>query len=141
MPQNSLNDPLDGAEKKAIILKRISDALDRDCTLVNDIAHPGFSLTFTITLKYLRTVGADSTVVWGESKVGPQPTIADLVTQGVASEAITGTYETDSPNRAREDHDLGIPVMVQTPAGSERRKVKLPRPVKKEPTPQTEAGE
>ncbi len=126
MAQQTLNDPLDGAEKKSIILKRISDALDRDCTLGDDIAHAGFKVDFTISIKYLRTVAGAETVVWGSAVVGDIP-IGDNVVTATA----TGTYETDSPNAAREDHDLGIPVMVATPSGTERRKIKIARPLAK----------
>lgn len=111
----SLNDPIDGAELKLIILERISRALDRDSTLGNDIAYAGFSLSFEIRLKYLRSKTAD-TLVWGNAVEGVE-------TLDQPTETATDTYTTDSPNTAREDHSLPVPVMVQTPNGPQRRKI------------------
>lgn len=115
MATTSLNDPIDGSELKQIILERISRALDRDSTLADDIAYAGFSLSFEIRLKYLRSKTAD-TLVWGEEKEGVE-------TLDQPTETATDTYSTDSPNTAREEHDLPVPVMVQTPNGPQRRKV------------------
>lgn len=115
MATTSLNDPIDGAELKAIILERISRALDRDSTLADDIAYAGFSLSFEIRLKYLRSKTAD-TLVWGEEKEGVE-------TLDQPTETAIDSYSTDSPNTAREEHGLSIPVMVTTPNGPQRRKV------------------
>lgn len=115
MATTSLNDPIDGSELKQIILERISRALDRDSTLADDIAYAGFSLSFEIKLKYLRSKTAD-TLVWGNAVEGVE-------TLDQPTETATDTYTTDSPNTAREDHSLPVPVMVQTPNGPQRRKI------------------
>lgn len=119
----SLNDPIDGAELKEIILKRISDALDRDCTLADTIAYAGFELGYEIKLKFIRS-NSPGTLVWGESKEG-------MLIGDSESFTLTDSYKTDSPNTAREEHDLGIPVMIDTPSGRERRKVGRPPKVSK----------
>lgn len=124
----TLNDPIDGAELKEIILKRIGDQLDKDCTLGNDIAYAGFHLNFEIKLKYLRSK-VEETLVWGNMKEGGDHSDTDTP-HDVGDIILADTYLTDSPNTAREDHDLPIPVIVQTPNGMERRKVKLGRPPK-----------
>lgn len=120
MPTETLRDPLDGAELKAIILSRISDALDKDCTLTNDIAYAGFHLNFVINLTYKRSK-VPSTLVWGNLSVGDTSTGDD--SQELIQELSTDTYESDSPNTAREEHGLPVPVLVKTPTGMERRKV------------------
>lgn len=120
--EKSLNDPLDGEEIKTIILQRISDAMDRDCTLVNDVAYPGFDLKFVITIGFVRSNG-QKTEVWGEHAIGT------VIPDG-PTEIVTGEYQTDSPNTAREDHDMPIPVMIQTPNGPQRVKRKVGRPKK-----------
>lgn len=118
----SLNDPIDGEELKQIILKRIEDALDRDCTLADTIAYAGFELSYEIKLKFIRS-NSPGTLVWGAAKEGMSVGDSDTVT-------LVDEYKTDSPNTAREEHDLGIPVMIDTPAGRERRKVGRPPKVK-----------
>lgn len=133
-----LNDPLSGSEIKEIILQQISAALDKDCTLVDDLAYPGFGLKFSLDLTYLRSP-VPKTMIWGEASGGHDPDapfdpFASGVRLGegqVAQESVFGDYQTDSPNTARQDHDLGIPVMIQTPAGPKRRKVKFQQGVTK----------
>lgn len=110
-----LLEPLSGLEIKEIVLQRISAALDKDCTLVDDLAYPGFGLKFSVDLTYLRSP-VPSTMVWGEVSEGEV---------GADAEKVSGDYQTDSPNTARQDHDLGIPVLIQTPAGPKRRRVKF----------------
>lgn len=117
----SLNDPIDGAELKAIILQRISAKLDQDCTLGDDIAYAGFALNFTVNLKFKRSKTAD-TLVWGDISEGEA---ADTPTAPIAD-----SYESDIPNQARDDHDLPIPIMVKTATGMERKKVGRPPKVK-----------
>lgn len=132
MATTSLNDPIDGAELKAIILERISRALDRDSTLADDIAYAGFSLSFEIRLKYLRSKTAD-TLVWGTNmQMAPVETKEEILALANApTETAADSYSTDSPNTAREEHSLPVPVMVQTPNGPQRRKVHVnPRPSK-----------
>lgn len=118
MATTSLNDPIDGAELKAIILERISRALDRDSTLANDVAYAGFELKFNIDLKFLRSKTAP-TLIWGSEVQKVEPAV---VTQD-EDIVVTDAYSTDSPNTTREEHDLPVPVMVSTPNGPQRRKV------------------
>lgn len=130
MPTTSLNDPIDGSELKLIILKRISDALDKDCTLVNDIAYAGFAMKYSIDLKFLRSKTAPS-LIWGSTTENLRPEVEQMdVAELIAApiETISDSYETDSPNTAREEHSLPIPVMVKTPSGSERRKIHINPP-------------
>lgn len=123
MPREvSLNDPLSGAEIKAICVQKFSDALDRDTTLVGDITYPGFSLSFSAHLKYLRSTTA-GTMVWADTTTGEAP-----AGDSVATDVVQGEYATDSPNTAREENDLPLPVMVQTPSGPKRQKVKFAKP-------------
>lgn len=115
----TLNDPVDGAELKKIILERISRALDKDSTLTNDVAYAGFWIKYNITVQYYRSKTLP-TLIWGdvEEKVDGE------VEQDPAVELVD-SYVTDIPNQAREDHSLPVPVMVQTPSGAQRRKVHI----------------
>ena len=116
--ETSLNDPLAGAEIKNIILSKVSDALDRDLTLGDDIAYAGFIVKFEAKIGFVRST-TFPTMVWGVEAKGETPT---------AVETITVEYQTDSPNRAREENNLPIPVMVQTPSGPRREKVRFQKP-------------
>lgn len=130
MPTQSLNDPIDGAELKQIILHRIAAALDKDCTLVDDIAYAGFCMTFNVKIAYKRSKTADTTI-WGGMNGGPEPIQPGQninLEKGDEMADLTDTYESDSPNTAREEHDLPIPIMVKTPSGSERRKIHINPP-------------
>jgi hypothetical protein len=111
----SLNDPLSGAEIKQIIMMKVADALDRDCTLQDDICYPGFSLKFDAKIGYVRSV-TPGTVIWGVENQGEPPANEEVVAE---------LYETNSPNTAREENNLPIPVMIQTPAGPRREKVRF----------------
>lgn len=126
MPTVSLNDPIDGAELKQIILHRIAAALDKDCTLVNDVAYAGFTLGFEIKLKYLRSKTTE-TLVWGSVKEGGDHNDTDTP-HDVGNDVVVDNYSSDSPNTAREEHDLPIPIMVKTPSGQERRKIHINPP-------------
>ena len=119
--EQTLNDPLSGAEIKQIALAKFAEALDRDCTLVDDICYPGFRLKFDATISFTRA-NAVYTSVWGNALVGDPPE------EGTQGDLISGGYETDSPNTAREENDLPIPVMIQTPSGPKREKVKFSVP-------------
>jgi hypothetical protein len=119
MPTVSENDPIDGGELKKIILDRISTALDKDCTLTDDIAYAGFRLDFVINLGYKRSK-TPGTMVWGNAAEGYEG-VPDMI------EIVKDNYETDSPNTAREDHNLPVPVMIQTAAGMEKRRIHVNR--------------
>lgn len=119
MPREmTLNDPLSGAEIKMICVQKFAEALDKDCTLADDITYPGFNLKFSATIMYVRSA-TPGTLVWGDKTIGEKP-------QGeVDTTTIGDQYETNEPNRAREDNDLPIPVIVQTPSGPKREKVRF----------------
>lgn len=118
------NEAITGSELKEIIMQRISKAMDRDCTLTDDIAYAGFALDFQINMKFLRSK-TDKTLVWGNEVELAQgmgkEALVDLA--AAPSVQVTDKYESDSPNMAREEHDLPIPVYVNTANGPERRKI------------------
>ena len=124
MAEMSLNDPLSGEEIKKILLQRIKDQLDRDCTLQNDLSYPSFSMIFEINIKYARAA-VPSTLVWGKVD-GELEKPSDQALEEVA-ENVKASYESGPPNVARQEHDLPIPVMVSTPSGPQRRKVHFER--------------
>ena len=114
--EQSLNDPLSGAEIKQICVQKFADALDRDCTLVDDVAYPGFHIKLEATIRFTRS-RTQNTAVWADHKQGSVEDADENLAQV--------EYETDSPNRAREENDLPLPVMIQTPTGPKRQKVKF----------------
>lgn len=111
-----MNDPLCGAERKMIIMARIADALDKDCTLVDDITYADFGFSFEIKIHSPRSPSAD-TLMWADGLKGAEVT-----------GTVKGEYLNDQPNVARNEHDLPLPVMVQTPSGPQRRKVRFQKP-------------
>ena len=118
MPELTLNDPLSGDEIKRIVLARIEAALAKDCTLIDDLAYPGFSLNFEIKLGYVRGP-VPGTLVWGGMAKGA------AVDPDAEVESVQGEYKTEIPNAARQEHDLAIPVMVNTPNGPQKRRVRF----------------
>jgi hypothetical protein len=121
MPKElTLNDPLCGAEIKQIAVQKFADALDRDCTLVDDLTYPGFTIDFEARIHYMRSI-TSGTLVWGKGQAGEVPKDGE-------PETIKGTYVAVAPNVAREENNLPIPVMVQTPSGPKRQKVRFQKP-------------
>lgn len=123
MAEKSLNDPLSGAEIKAIILDEIEKRLNGDCTLGNDLAYAGFTAKFEVKISYLRSLVKES-LVWGGALQNPP---ADVEVEEAGKTAIADVYVSPAPNVARQAHDLPIPVLVQTPTGAERRRVHIER--------------
>jgi hypothetical protein len=118
MPELTLNDPLSGDEIKRIVLSRIESALAKDCTLIDDLAYAGFSVTFEIKIGYVRGP-VPGTLVWGGMAQG-----AAVGSEGETA-SVQGEYKTEIPNAARQEHDLAIPVMVNTPSGPQKRRVRF----------------
>jgi hypothetical protein len=116
MPREiSLNDPLTGAEIKSIMVAKFEEALGRNCTLMDDLTYAGFDFTFEAKVGFLRSPTA-GTLAWGAEKAGEAVT---------GHETLTAAYQTDSPNATRLEHDMLQPVLVSTPEGMRRRKVKF----------------
>lgn len=116
--QEILNDPLAAEEIKFIAIKKIEEAMAKNQTLVDDITYPGFRISFEIKFEFVRSPVA-GTLVWGNVAEGEQKGDVDVL---VAS----GEYESDpSPNRTREANYLPLPVMVQTPSGPQKRRVRI----------------
>ena len=103
-----------------IIMQKVADALDRDLTLGDDLAYAGFSLKFEAKIAFVRSTTAP-TLVWGVIYTQEDMTSAE-------NGAAVAEYQTDSPNTAREENNLPIPVMVQTPSGPRREKVRFQKP-------------
>ncbi len=125
MPQSTLNDPLDGTEFIDIVLTRIRRALEADSVIGKDTEHPRFS--FEIKIKF-PAEHTKETLVWGKE---------GTISLAEPIEMITDSYASDSPNRSREDHNLPIPVMVQTPSGPEKRKIHVNPPTRVGRPPKT----
>lgn len=117
MAEKTLNDPLSGAEIKQIISTRIKEAMTRDCTLVDDLSYPGFRVEFDIKITYNRSP-TPGTQVWGTKQEGViEPKSPFCV--------VKDKYAEDSPNRARIEHDMPVPVEVQTPNGPQKRMARI----------------
>ena len=125
--ERTLNDPLSGAEIKEIIMQQIETSLNGDSTLLDDIAYAGFTVNFDIKISFLRSL-TKPTQVWGVGGSFDQPIKSEDIS---STAAIVAEHTSNpSPDLERQNHDLPIPVMVQTPAGMERQKVRLGRPPK-----------
>ena len=113
----TLNDPLNGEEIKIIILQHIEDALNRNCTLSNDLTYPGFSMKFEANISFVRS-SVPSTLVWGNKAQGE-------VGEGAETEKIEEVFACDAPDKTRVDHGLPVPCEFQTATGHERLRVKI----------------
>lgn len=110
--EKSLNDALTAAEIKEIVLARVSKALDANSLLHDDITYPAFGFSFEATLNF---PPGRKTLVW--DRQGDQ-------SMDHPHDSVSVQYQApDSPNKAREENDLPLPVMVQTPSGPEKRRV------------------
>lgn len=119
MPKEQvLNDPLAAEEIKAITIAKIEDAFTRNQALIDDVTYAGFRVKFDIKFEFVRAA-VPGTLVWGVESHGEQ-------TGEVAPLEASGEYASDpSPNKTREDNDLPLPVVVMTPSGPQRRRVRI----------------
>jgi hypothetical protein len=114
---------LSGREIKDIAIKRFSERLDRDCTLADNIARTGFSMKMHCDFKLGGMISAE-TFVWDDHTMGEvNPNEAEAT-------VVTEEYKSPSPNGAREEHDLALP--VETRDGKGQPKIDW-RKKKKEP--------
>jgi hypothetical protein len=124
LAERTLADPLSGAEIKAIILDEIEKRLNGDCTLGNDLAYAGFTAKFEIKVSFVRSLVKES-LVWG--------TAATAAPEGVETEVekertvAEDAYTSAAPDVERQEHNLPIPVLVQTPTGPVRQRVHIER--------------
>ncbi len=120
MAEKTLNDPLADFEIKDIICAEIRKRLDGDCTLMGGQAYAGFTAKFEVKIAYTRSL-TPPTLVWGTAKSDPPDnvTVELIQEKTVASD----TYASVAPNVERQEHNLPIPVLVQTPTGAVRRRV------------------
>lgn len=121
MSEKTLNDPLSGREIKEIILQEIERRLNGDSTLLDDLAYGGFTAKFDIKISFVRSL-TPATLVWGEvEQKGAEGA------EGAGATIVVDTYSSPAPNVARQEHNLPVPVMVQTPQGPQRRRVQIER--------------
>jgi len=121
MSERTLNEALGGDEKREIILQEIEKRLKGDCTLANDTAHGRFAFQFELKIQYTQPKG--ETLVWGVGGSSQEPITPAEIGE---STVIAGDYQSaSSPDVERQSHDLPIPVLVQTPNGPRREKVRI----------------
>lgn len=139
-----LNLPLSSDEIIEILLQRFEKKLRSDCFLHQANTYNGFSYTFELKLKFNDMMMGRETLVWDqhiepkrdvpevEEFLSAQSETGDTLTVEVAvgtETSATDTFDSgDSPNRARVDHDLPLP--VETMEG--RRKVIRHRKMKED---------
>ncbi len=127
MPERTLNEALSGSEIKEIILQEIGKRLDGDTTLENDLAYAGFTAQFTVNVAFTRSL-TKPTLVWGSATQQPEAPLPDGQIEFKKIGIVDTHSSAESPDVERQSHDLAIPVLMQTPAGLERTKVKIGRP-------------
>ena len=126
MSERTLNEALSGAEIKEIILQEIGKRLDGDTTLENDLAYAGFTAQFNIKIAYTRSL-TKPTEIWGSTEQKPAPSEIPDGIEHKEIEIHDSHSSAESPDVERQNHDLPIPVMLQTPSGMERKKVHIGR--------------
>jgi hypothetical protein len=118
MRESILNDPLAAEEIKAITIAKIEDALSRNQALIDDVTYAGFRVQFEIKFEFINSA-TPGTLVWGVEHKGEQ-------TGQVLTVVEADKYQSDpSPNKTREENDLPLPVMVNTPSGPQKRRVRI----------------
>ena len=122
--EKTLTDPLCGSEIKQIILDEISKRLDGDCTLGDDLAYAGFTAKFEIKVSYLRSLVKESLVWGGAAQSAPEGVETEVEKERTV---VADVYVSPAPNVARQEHQLPIPVLVQTPTGPVRKRVQIER--------------
>lgn len=115
--ETALNLPLSGREKKDIILQRFSDRLDRDCTLMDSMCHNAFSFKLSCEIQLFDMVSTQ-TLVWD------QATIGDTSNPPAETATVTEEYKSESPNVARMEHNLDLPIETTDGKGQKRVKFK-----------------
>lgn len=123
MAELTLRDPLSSMEIKEIILQEIEKSLNRDSTLLNDITYAGFRANFQIKISFERSL-TPPTMAWG--KIDQTSTESGL-TEPAGDAEVAGDYTAGAPNVERQEHNLPIPVLVQTPSGLVRKRVNIKR--------------
>jgi hypothetical protein len=101
-----LNLPLSGDEIVEIILQRIEARLRQDCFLHPAATYNGFSYDLSCTIKFRDMMLGKETLLWDKHQQG----------EGAVDDETSATEQFDSgdsPNRARMDHDMEIPVQTQ----------------------------
>jgi hypothetical protein len=119
MAEKTTNDPLSGAEIKEIILREIEKRMNGDSTLNDDLAYAGFTAKFEVKVAYLRSLTKE-TLVWSSVS---QDITAD--TEPAGETTVFDTYVAPAPNVARQQNNLPIPVLIQTPTGTQRKRVQI----------------
>lgn len=120
--EQTLREPLSGEEIKEIILQQIRRRMDGDSTLYDGLAYAGFTVKYEIRVSFLRSL-TKPTLIWDDKHDGE----GEVEKSG----EIKGEYTADAPDEVRHEHDLPIPVLVQTPSGPKRQKVKIEQAPKK----------
>lgn len=103
MPEKTLALPLSGEEVRAAILKKIGEALVRDCRLSPNMAYDSFKYRVSVSLE-LHDTGRVEKV---ESTVGDSTKETDVVLEG----------EPEPPNKVRVDTGQSVPVLTQNSEG------------------------
>lgn len=91
--------------------------MEGDCFLTNDRAYGGFILKFEGKITLLRPHA--ETLIWQDTKKG----------EGEFSGGVSVSVDFTSgpPDVERQEHNLPIPVIVQTPNGPKRQRVQIER--------------
>jgi hypothetical protein len=119
MAERTTNDPLSGAEIKEIILREIEKRMNGDSTLNDDLAYAGFTAKFEVKVGYVRSLTKE-TLVWGMAAELPSGAV-----EAAGETTIADTYVAPAPNVARQQNNLPIPVLIQTPTGTQRKRVQI----------------
>lgn len=111
--------PLTSDEIIQIILQRIEKRLRSDCFLHPASTYNGFTLSFEGKIKFNDMMLGRETMVW-DNHVEPKQELspedqeivgAQDIPEADKSVSIAESYSSgDSPNRARVDHDLPLPI-------------------------------
>jgi hypothetical protein len=121
LEQRVLNLPLETDEVIAIILQRIEARMRSNCFFSHAATYNGFSYDLEMKVKFNDMMQNRDTLVWDRHTDGEVPLDAK-------QEVIVEKYDSgESPNRARQEHDLELPVQVQEGKKTVIKKMRFPK--------------
>lgn len=128
-----LNKPLSGEDVRRIIMVKIGDMLTRESRLAGHMAFPAFSAKVTIAIQLENAVhpNIDRELDIKDAAEGEKPfgTVPERPSEFAV---MTEEIEKMTPNEARIDAGLGVPVLTRDEKGREvEKEIKYERPAKK----------
>jgi hypothetical protein len=117
-----LNLPLETEEIIEIVLQRIKARMQANCHFSSAVTYNAFSADVTINFRLNDMNFGKTTLVWDKIELG-EKVPAEAPVETVSEKIESG----DSPNAARQDADLPVPVLVTEGRKRVIKKIRIPK--------------